>query len=683
MKASLVLLGLKHRLNAFKRTGEVFQKSPKGAPTQITRQKVPDSFKANSLSTAIKLLRNQYDGLIYDQNNKIMDLLKISTKDLTNKSNRSKNLLIFKNLMKLKSIDKKPIDKRILLMLLGVNIKQLKDKVLITKTTEKLLQQDGNIERAKYLLRLSHHKNPVSLNRVTDYLLQERQHTQQEKLENIDEAIKLINDGKKWGYKLNEQSYVILFNGISKKLDYGEATESICQKSLNLFNKLHGEESATIPIFNSLLSLLLKNLDNDQDLAWSLFNSLNNKMRPNVQTFTIFLNGVNEYRKIKFDEIKKKDLIKAQKKLLYYKASNEWFELAELIKAKTLTVGKIDKHFMNIYLNSFINEYGELGHNYANLGLKQLINWFPELNDLPHERPPVSDFALEFSKEYRQAKDYEFAKTVNDNTELTSEDALQPYQRKTAFSLTSEDHNELEINHFMLQKFIEGLSQLEKPDQFINMIWKLIQKYCGVEFVESLPDVKREIYDVKIQHDIEFTTLDKPIDEKLIEFIIFKINQVYLKETKASSICIHLLDYIQPIFTDTDGLVKGIISVMNEEFHYFVRLNRNTIRTSMPKRKQILTKNQLSYLITNLGGLIQKHQKAIESNSEIKQKLVKLVSNLINAFYVEISHLSETIALNQSIIDCCSLLVSDESIATVLKPCFSVVKNDQKSSDPY
>lgn len=675
MKTSLILLGVKQRLNSFKRTGEVFSKQKGSDPNSNVRQKLPDDFKAGSLNKTIKLLRNQYDGLIIDQNNKVMDLLKISSRDLTSKSHRSKNLIIFKNLMKLKSIDKKPIDKRILLILLGINFSQLKDKVLVTKSVEKLLDQDKNIERAKCLLNLSYYKNPVSLNRVTEFLLSGRHNNEITDTQKVEEAIKLINDGKKWGYKLNDQSYVILFDGISKKLSYGEASDSVCERLVNLFTKLCNEETATTPIFNALLSVLMKNFNNEQHMSWALFDKLNPKLSPNSQTFTIFLSGVNEFYKTKFNGIKEGnagvDKSKEGKKLVYYQLSNELMGLADLIKTKLLTVEKLDNYFMTTYLDSYINYYGDWGHDYSDLGLKQLVNWYPELKELG-ERHPATELILDFSKNKRQTKDYELRKIINAKKQEDNE--LNLFLRKTDLpSMSQGDHKELELNRFILKKFVQALVQLDRPQQLMNTIWKMFGKYAGVEFTE-LPNISKGVYDVNVKHDLDFKKIEKPIDEKLIEYIMFHTSQVFVKEMKASTINLHLTDYIRPIFPTTEAFVRNILTTMNDEFHYFIRLNKNTL-TRISKKHNTLTKPQLQYLIKNTSHLVESNHKNIQSSPELMDKFIKNMEQMLLANWVDIHELSETISINQSILDSCKR-ISNDSITALLKPCVEIVKKN-------
>ncbi|WEJ95995.1 hypothetical protein PSN45_003529 [Yamadazyma tenuis] len=661
MKTNTILLaGVKQKLLEFRKSGKVFLELQGDRNT--TRQKLPDPFKASTLNRCVKILRNQYDGLLFDENSNVINTSKITTRDLTNSKLQGKNLLIFKNLMKLRSVDKKPIDKTLFLTLLGVKPKTLRDKVMVTKQIEKLLQQDNDTQRARYLLNLSFYKNPVSMNRVIEFTLKTREdQDKSQKLQNVQSGLKILNDCKKWGYKPNEQTYVILFGGIARSLEYGELDQELTDTLLNLYKSV---EKPTLSMFNSLLSCLVKNLTDDQYEAWELFNSLED-FKPSAQTFTIFLQGIwNNY------DIKTRNLTKSsqapslEKNKEFYRLGNELIHVAQSILSKVKRE-QLDEEFVVAYITSFSHTIKKPGHDYNSDALKQLCVWVPEFNDFVDKH----SVKLDSSKALTETKAYEFKKLVND---LNAEQPTETSDLDKVTAVINKSRSNIHINKFLLMRFVDGLCELDRPVQFINSIWWILSDFGGIEF-KTLPNIKSNEYQVEVNYDLGVDDKSEVVDTKLIRFFIFKINQIFLKEMKSSSITLHLVRYIQKNERLVDSSVyDGLLSVLNEEIEYFHRSIYN-----LKKEKKSLTKEHLEYLAKNL----KLYTDICPIDQVNWKKVSRIIDKIVDSNWRNMRTSKDKLKYNQLMVDSFKNYSNIKDISVSLNPCVRLVQKLSRSPE--
>ncbi|ODV82426.1 uncharacterized protein CANTADRAFT_4420 [Suhomyces tanzawaensis NRRL Y-17324] len=423
---------IKSKLDHYIETGQI----SKYAPRQLERkfQKGPLKSEAYSPQKALLILKAKYDSSLFqDANGQGIRLSSLAAKDLGVSS--PKSLQIYKNLHHIKSATRKSIDKRLLLALMGTNEAQLKDPYLVTADVLKLLERDGETTRALGLIRLARAGSSVlgivGMNAILQWLLEKRDHKQ---------AIKCLNDRKKWGIPLNSHTYVILFDGLSTSHEWGKAQDETCQFALELFEKYRVESidgdpkklgKCGIEHFNALLSFLVKNFTNEQELAWAVFDTLKGKktddakkiptLVPNSQTFTIFLNGLKKYSEAQATTIKaNKKLTNKAKSAQLIKNHQTLVETANLILDKVIKASTppipptkeqaqedpevlvtyraqmnrilmtIDPAFVSVFVSCYINGFSGSGvdidggshYKYVQQGLEYLKAWCPEIDQM-------------------------------------------------------------------------------------------------------------------------------------------------------------------------------------------------------------------------------------------------------------------------------------------------------------
>lgn len=595
--SSVAFARLKTKINKFKQSGVLLNDVQKTEESQ--RSKVPEAFKASTLNKCVQILRNQYDGLLFDDNQKVIDVSRINSRDLKDSRKRGINLIIFKNLMRLKQYHKKPVDKNLLLTLLGVNMKSLKDKVKVTEQVNKLLEQDNGFERARYLLKLSYYKNPVAMNKliqgiILNYGIQGKTDSQVRK-NNIEHALKVFNDCKKWGYEANVQTYAILFGGINKNLTYGELDHVLAKRLVSIYELIKEPQVST---FNALLSCLVKDFTDDQYEAWDLFNKVEG-FKPNAQSFTIFFQGLVKLNESKFNSIIRSGIPKIEKNVQIYQLNNQLVDLAPVILNK-IAFKQIDTHLISQYIACYINQnHSEMyGHNYSPWGLEILKQLIPEL----HEFVTKYEIITKPSKQSASKEAFNFTQTIKKLAEDKSNlpKGFDPLDiTKRDISVTNKTL-ELGVNKFILSKFIEGLALIDRPIQFMSSMWKLLHEFSGIHF-EKFPSVKKGEYDVEVKVDNSIDPDLETIDSKLIEGIVYHIDQIFQKELKSSTVCLNFIKYCQKKNNlVNDNTYNTLISIIENEYTHFIRSNR-------VKRlgKQVLDVSQLEYLTKSIQLFVQ------------------------------------------------------------------------------
>ena len=118
------------KLNHFLNTGEIIKRTP----AQIQRRNsksIQNTNTAYSGQKIISILQSRYDGKLQNAAGGMINVNKLTTKDINVASGKS--LEIFQALVGTKKIDRKPIDQKLLLTLLGTNAMQLKDPFLVDR----------------------------------------------------------------------------------------------------------------------------------------------------------------------------------------------------------------------------------------------------------------------------------------------------------------------------------------------------------------------------------------------------------------------------------------------------------------------------------------------------------------------------------------------------------------------
>ncbi|CUM55549.1 PPR repeat-containing protein [Debaryomyces fabryi] len=431
---------VKTKLNYFLETGQILKYSPNQYQKRISKIKEKLSYKINlgsySLQKALLVLRSKYDNILQTDSGEIISTEKLTPSDLNIDSQKS--LSIFKALVNIKKINRKSLDEKLILKLLGTNTTQLNDPFLVTRDVLKLLERDREISRAVYLAKLAGSESGVvGMNAVLQWLL-ERGDTKA--------AFRNFQDRKKWGIPITEHTYTIFFDGLAKAHEWGKVSDDMAEKCMQIFesfkessstkakqsNELKADKRSkcTIIHFNSCLSLLLKNFKNGQQYAWTFFdlllpgnNGSSSALIADSQTFTIFLNGIKKYSQHNSELIINNDnLTKQVKTLRLLQIQGKLIQIAELILGKITAAATppvpptkeeveenpdclityrqkmkrrlvdIDQTFVSVFVSCFINNSAGTGldinsgshYKYIQSGLKYLSIWCPEVQSLFH-----------------------------------------------------------------------------------------------------------------------------------------------------------------------------------------------------------------------------------------------------------------------------------------------------------
>ncbi|EDK39458.2 hypothetical protein PGUG_03556 [Meyerozyma guilliermondii ATCC 6260] len=414
------------KLNHFLNTGEIIKRTP----AQTHRRNSKAIQKANGAYSGqkiISILQSRYDGKLQNAAGGMINVNKLTTKDINVASEKS--LEIFQALVGTKKIDRKPIDQKLLLTLLGTNAMQLKDPFLVTRDVLKLLERDNDTVRAETLARMAGSRGGVvAMNAILQWHFDHG---------DIKGGLKCFNDRKKWGIPSTSYTYTILFDGISRASSWGGVSAEACQKYLTLFDTFREKAAelresgktdlkCTVEHFNACLGIFVRSFVNDQEFAWSFFDKLLPDPKstlpaiiPTCQTFTILLNGVKRKAQADSDKISQNSGLTRKEKIekldeirqnLAYTADQilgkvltsatppvpptkeEAEHNPEVLtdyrqKSRRLLVD-VDEAFVSVYVSCFINTFlyiqslGNTNLDSISYGLTALKVWCPEVENI-------------------------------------------------------------------------------------------------------------------------------------------------------------------------------------------------------------------------------------------------------------------------------------------------------------
>lgn len=298
---------VKWKLQKYLETGQLQRASARELNKERARTKalkVRSSFEEGiSLQKALILIKSRYDGaLIPDAEGKLVDLQSLSPNSL--KINDPRLLQLFQALMKIKKIQKRKIDDRILMTLTGVTRALLQDSYFVAQSVSYLLEKDNAISRAMEVCRLAGKNGSVGINAVLDWCL---------KRSKLDLALKVLADRGRWGIPLTPATYVTYFSGLSDCHEWGLVSDLLAKVVTERFKE--NKVTRNVETFNAALKLLMKNFNDDQIFAWQFFETLEHiKLRPDAQTFTIFLQGLKTLYKRNVETVQKDSSISSQER---------------------------------------------------------------------------------------------------------------------------------------------------------------------------------------------------------------------------------------------------------------------------------------------------------------------------------------------------------------------------------
>ncbi|KAI5953776.1 hypothetical protein KGF57_003985 [Candida theae] len=250
-----------------------------------------------ALSRAYNTLRRAYDSVTFiDKDGKPFSVDKLRMKDLKFRNKQSR--LVFDNVMRVKDMTKKQVNRGLAMTLLGTNQKQLDDPYFVTKNVVDLLAFDQDAKRANYLCRITPKNAIVAMNTIMEWHFDRKDQKR---------GIKSFNERRDFGVPCDSYTYLKFFDGVAKTSEWGKVGDVMCDRMIETFKSartkfFQDDDKMTTSVFNACLSILVKNFAYRQVKAWSFFDELiENKelgikgINPDAQTFTILLQGLRKY----------------------------------------------------------------------------------------------------------------------------------------------------------------------------------------------------------------------------------------------------------------------------------------------------------------------------------------------------------------------------------------------------
>lgn len=388
---------IRHKLAQYTKTGYVDKLAPsKGyRPAPISLQKL------------LLQLQQRYDAHKWQYpDGRGFSIGKLRPSDLRTDSDKAK--VVFDNLVQFKRLTKALPPPQLMMTLLGVTTEQLKDEFVVTKSVANQLKRDGDSDRAEYLARLAGAKGTVAMNQIMQWHLERGK---------VDDAMRCFNNRKKWSIPANDQTYIILFTGLARSVEWGKASAALVEKAQGIYDNVELHPENKTATFNALLSLAVKNFDDNQKMAWDLFDKVipdaqgKVEVIPDCQLFTVLLNGVKKKFERSIDVIRNDRHMAVVTKLeKISELEARLIATAELIYSKVVTGAtppvppteaeakenpgllvtyrlksrrkliSIDEAFVSVFVGCFINKESPV--QYAVRGLEYLMAFNPEIKKL-------------------------------------------------------------------------------------------------------------------------------------------------------------------------------------------------------------------------------------------------------------------------------------------------------------
>ncbi|CAI5758985.1 unnamed protein product [Candida verbasci] len=528
-----------------------------------------------TLHHGLKRLKNKYDKDVFlDDDGEVINLQELKKDDMKYNSPMARS--IFDNLVRIKQLSDKRIDRRVVLSLLGINGEQVNDSYFVAKHVLELLHLDQDPERALYLCRISNKlQSIVAMNLVMKWYLEKN---------DLKTAFKLYHDRKRWLIPSDTSTYVTLFDGVAKSFEWGKVDNNYMNKCIDIFKdyrkELQEKKNETVPVkvFNACLSILVKDFNNRQVEAWRFFDELNKnedlelqEIIPDIQTFTILLQGIKKYienERVKILESTETTDAKTLKLLdlevgytktfeIIYKRvlelakppSETNFQNEKLVKRYLKNKIDIDLPFLSIYLSCLINRSSGTGTSlkspshylYNELGLKILQELSPELQSIGQflenvtKKSPIevessikhktdsrissilkksdTKVDLQFSNSKEDLIPYKF---IKDEETFNSELTFPKLENKSVRTYQSKLINLPEtINKFIINQYFDGLVNLGKLNEFVLAFWFSIIKYGGVRLQLKIFQDESNVLDGVIKG--KFYNLDSYISKSTVK----------------------------------------------------------------------------------------------------------------------------------------------------------------------
>lgn len=272
------------KLNKFIETGEIkrysdAQYEQKGLRKQKKNNEVRKSQPA-SQQKILLILRLKFDSVpLQTKDGEVIDLQTLKPSHLRMTSPELGK--IFNALQQYKRITKRKAPNHVIMSLLGALPSLLKDSYFVTQDVLKLLEIDGNEDRAMELCRLAQDKGAVGMNAILEWYLEKK---------DVKRAKRCMATRSKWNIPCTDHTYVIYYSGIADAYEWGQVPAELAEEIYKtVFEKKVPQRTE---IYNAILKILVKDFNNNQRHAWAFFDLYRqHRVTPDQQTFTVFLNG--------------------------------------------------------------------------------------------------------------------------------------------------------------------------------------------------------------------------------------------------------------------------------------------------------------------------------------------------------------------------------------------------------
>lgn len=322
------------KLNKFIETGEIkrysdAQYEQKGLRKQKKNEQVRKSQPA-SQQKILLILRLKFDAVpLQTKSGEVIDLRTLKPSHLRMTSPELGK--VFDALQQYKRITKRKPPNHVIMSLLGALPSLLKDSYFVTQDVLKLLEIDGNEDRAMELCRLAQEKGAVGMNAILEWILEKH---------NVKRAKRHMATRSKWNIPCTDHTHIIYYSGIADAYEWGQVPTELAEEMYQtVFEKKLPQRTE---IYNAVLKILVKDFRNNQRRAWAFFDLYRlHRVTPDQQTFTIFLNGCKKGHIARAKDLVAHQTLRQNDRTTgLYETQAQMIQIAETVLLKLMELAK-------------------------------------------------------------------------------------------------------------------------------------------------------------------------------------------------------------------------------------------------------------------------------------------------------------------------------------------------------
>lgn len=322
------------KLNKFIETGEIKRYSDTQYEQRgLRKAKKNDQIKKSQPASHQKILlilRLKFDAVpLQTKDGQVINLQTLKPSDLRMTSPELGK--IFDALQQYKRITKQKPPTHVIMSLLGALPSLLKDSYFVTQDVLKLLEIDGNEDRALELCRLAQEKGTVGMNAILEWVLDKK---------DVKRAKRYLTTRTKWNIPSTEHTFVIYYSGIADAYEWGLVPSELAEEVYQtVFEK---KVPQLTEVYNAVLKVLVKDFKNNQRHAWAFFDLYRkHRVTPDQQTFTIFLNGCKKGHLARAKAlVANKTLPQSSRTKGLYETQAQMVQIAETVLLKLIELAK-------------------------------------------------------------------------------------------------------------------------------------------------------------------------------------------------------------------------------------------------------------------------------------------------------------------------------------------------------